>query len=239
MSQAFEKYSNDKYQLIDFRTQLKSSSVKKLFEFFIKERTDEESVLVGYVSNIIGKLFEISSSEIMDYLEKNKEQLEGMIKNVEHHSVAKFFVVFLGENFVVKEKKNDIKTEELIKSRNLETSYGKGFDSRSRNKLFRDNAENLFDHQKIEIQDSLKQEKLLLLKDIVIEEIQDFQSKMDRSKSLIITTFKELLKQGRDQPEKTQNVLRVVFEMLGKLLDIVCEEVGVKGVNTYMNRMHR
>lgn len=224
--------------MIDFRTKLRKSSVKKIFDYFIEEKKEEEAVLVGYVSNVIGKLFEVSSSEIMDYLQVNKDHLQGLLRNVGHYSVANLLVMFLGENFVIQEKKNEGR-EELLTSGNLEASYGKGFDSRSKNKLFRDSSENMFEHQKKEILEKLEEGKLLLIKDIIKEEIQDYQDKMSKSKLMIIETFKELLKFGRMEPEMTSNVMRVVYEVLGKFLDAVCEEVGIKGVNTYMNRMNR
>lgn len=224
--------------MLDFRTKLRKSSVKKIFNYFLEEKKEEEAVLVGYVSNVIGKLFEVSSSEVMDYLQKNKENLQGLVRNVGHYSVANFLVMLLGENFVIQEKKNE-GTEELLTSGNLEASYGKGFDSRSKNKLFRDSSENLFEHEKKEILEKLEQGKVLLIKDIIKEEMQDFQEKLVKSKLMIIETFKELLKFGRMEPEMSANVLRVLFEVMGKFLDTLCEEVGIKGVNTYMNRMNR
>lgn len=225
--------------MIDFRTKLKKQSVLKVAEYFLEERREEETVLAGYISQILAKLMEVSSSEMMDFLDSHREVLGGLVRNVGHCSVAQFLVSLFSDNFVVKEKKTELRSEELAKSKSLELSYGRGFDSRSKNKLFRDCSEALFDFQKNEILQVLEQENLLLLKDIIKEEIQDYQTKLARGKLLLADGFRDLLQLARLDSAKTANVIRVVFESLNKVLDLVCEEVGVKGVNTYMNRMNR
>jgi hypothetical protein len=211
----------------------------KLAEYFKEERSDEEMVLMGYVAKILGKLIEVSSSEMMHFLDEERDVMDGLIKNVGDNSVAQLLISLMSDNFVIKEKKTELKSEELVKSKNLEMSYGKGFDSRSKNKLFRDCSDTLFEHQKNDILSILEKGKLLLLKDIIKEEIQDYENKKTMGKTLLMDIFRDLLKLGRTDPSKTNNVVRVLFETLSKLLDLVCEDVGVKGVNTYMNRMNR
>lgn len=239
MSQYFEKFGNDKFQLVDYRTSLKRASIEKLLGFFKEERSEDEAVLIGYVAKIAGKLFEVTSSEMLSFLEQHRDLVEGLVKNVGDNSVAKLLVSVMGDNFVVREKKAELRSEELAKSRSLEMSYGKGFDSRSKNKLFRDCSETLFDFQKNEIVDVLEKGNFLLLKDTIKEEIQDYQDKLSKGTQLLKEIFSELLAVGRMEPSKTGNMVKVIFEVLSKLLDIVCEEVGIKGVNTYMNRANR
>lgn len=211
----------------------------KLAEFFKDERVEEETVLVGYVIKILEKLTEVSSSQMMDFLDEHKEVMDGLIKNIGDNSVVNFLVSIFSDNFVIKEKKTELRMEELAKSKSLEMSYGKGFDSRSKNKLFRDCSETLFDFQKNDILKILEKGDLLLLKDIIKEEIEDYQNKLSTAKVVIVEAFRDMLKLGRMDTTKTTNIVKVVFTSLNKVLDIVCEEVGVKGVNTYMNRMNR
>jgi hypothetical protein len=239
VSQYLDKFSNDKYQLFDFRTHLKKESIMKLAGYFKEERNEEEIILMGYIMKILGKLMEVTSTEMINFLDEERDIMDGLVKNIGDSSVTQFLISLLSDNFIVKEKKTELKSEELVKSKSLEHSYGKGFDSRSKNKLFRDCSETIFDHQKIEILETLEKGKLLLLKDIIKEEIQDYQSKSNKGKTLLIEIFRDLLKLGRMDVSKTNNVVKVLFETLSKLLDLVCEEVGVKGVNTYMNRMNR
>ena len=239
VSQYFDKLSNEKYQLIDFRIHLKKESVLKLAEYFKEERSEEEMVLMGYVTRILGKLIEVTSSEMMSFFSEEKEVMDGLIKNIGDNSVAQLLINLLSDNFVVKEKKTELKSEELVKSKNLELSYGKGFDSRSKNKLFRDCSDTLFEHQKNDILLILEKGKLLLLKDIIKEEIQDYETKKQMGKTLLKDIYQDLLELARTDPSKTNNIIRVLFETLNKLIDLVCEDVGIKGVNTYMNRMNR
>lgn len=239
VSQYLERFANEKFQLVDFRTKLRKHSVLSLAEYFREERDEDEAVLVGYISKILAKLMEVSSSEMVDFLDGHSEVLGGLVKNVAHSSVAQFLVALLSDNFVVKEKKTELRSEELVLSRNLEQSYGKGFDSRSKNKLFRDCSETLFDFQKNEIAKILEKGNLLLLKDIIKEEIQEYHAKLGRAKLMLRNTFRNLLRLAHMDTAKTPNVTQVVFDSLNKVLDLVCEEVGVKGVNTYMNRMNR
>ena len=239
MSQYFEKFGNDKYQLIDFRTSLRFPVIQRLLSFFTSERTEEETVLIGYVSRIMTKLMEVSSSEMIDFLSHHRELLDGVMKNIGDNSVAQLLITMMSDNFVVKEKKTELRSEELIKSRSLEMSYGKGFDSRSKNRIFRDCSETIFDCQKKEILEVLEKGSILLLKDIIKEEILDYQGKLERGKQVLVETFKDLIKNARMEPTKTGNIVRVIFETLCKQLDIICDEVGTKGENTYMNRMNR
>lgn len=213
--------------------------MQKLVSYFKTERTEEESVLVGYVARVLSKLMEVSSSEMIDFFSKNRELLKGIIKNVGDNSVAQFLITVLSDNFVVKEKKGELRTEELLKSRNLENSYGKGFDTRSKNKMFRDCSETLFECQKKHIMDLLEKGDILLLKEIIKEEILEYEGKLERGRLVLSETFKDLLVTARTEPVKTGNIVRVLFETLCKLLDVICDEVGIKGENTYMNRMNK
>jgi hypothetical protein len=239
MSQYFEKFGNEKFQLIDFRTSLRAPVIQKLVSYFKTERTEEETVLIGYVSRVLSKLMEVSSSEMIDFLGKNREMVDGIIRNVGDNSVAQFLITLLSDNFVIKEKKTELRTEELVKSRSLENSYGKGFDTRSKNKIFRDCSETLFDCQKKEILELLEKGNILLLKNIIKEEIQEYEGKLERGKLLLSETFKDLLSTARTEPAKSCNIVRVIFETLCKLLDVICDEAGIKGENTYMNRMNK
>lgn len=239
ISQYFEKFGNEKFQLIDFRTSLRVPVALHLAAYFKTERTPEQTVLIGYVSRVFGKLLEVASSEVLDFLGNHPEVMQGIIKNVGDHSVVQLLVTLLSDNFVVRERKTETTTEELLKSRSLEMSYGKGFDSRSKNKIFRDCSETIFDCQKQEIAEVLEKGGMLLLKDIVKQEVEEYKGRLERGKALLVETFRELLKNARMEPTKTGNIVRVILEVLCKCLDLICEEVGIKGANTYMNRMNR
>lgn len=239
VSSYLEKFANERFQLVDFRTKLRAKAVLRLAEYLRGERREEEAVLVGYNARILGKLMEVSSSEMVGFLDAHRGVLEGLLGNVGDASVAAFLVALLSDNFVLKEKKTELRSEELAKSKSLEDSYGRGFDSRSKNRLFRDCSETLFESQKKAIAEALDKGELALLKDVLKEEIVDYSTKLARAKVLLADVFRGLLGLARLDATKTANVALVVFDTLNKVLDVVCEEVGVKGVNTYMNRMNR
>ena len=89
-----EKYSDKKYLLVDFQLNLKSEKIVKLFDYFQKEVYQTDTVLCGYVTDILKKLFDLCPGEMMNFFCKNKTLFTKMILHIDDYSIAEFLFSF-------------------------------------------------------------------------------------------------------------------------------------------------
>ena len=236
----FEEFSNKNYLLIDFLSKMKTDNVIKLMGYFEnKEAQGTDPVLCGYVTGVLTKILEVSSGETLQFFGNNWQLLNNLINHLDNFSVSQFLLNLLSDNFVIREKKKSFRDEETIRTSSLEITYSSIYDSRSRNALFRDSSENVFDFQMKNFKENLESGNVLMLKDILHSEMASYITRVTQAKQLLTKVFERVLKVCNEDHKKAENGASLLYSLGCKVLDLLSEHADGEGMKTYMNKVNR
>ena len=219
----FEEYSNKKYILVDFRSSLRHEQVTQLLSYFQKEEYQTDSVLGGYVADVLVKLFEVSSGQMIEYFCAHKKLFDKLIVHIDNFSVTQLLLLVFTDNFIVKEKKKKTENKSEFKNSTLELSYSNLLDSPSKNALFSNCSEHIIEKNITGYKENLQAGNLLLLKDIIPQEIAAASQRSIKGKQLLIETFGKLLELAKLRPDKLENSMNLLSNVYCKFVDLLSQ----------------
>ena len=183
-SESFEMFSNNKYLLVDFKVSLKNQSIKKLLRYFQHNEDDESrDVLTGYIIGIISKIHEVSNDMIPLFLNKNNECLEHICNNIDNTSVSQFIISLIIDNSWIKETEDSLKRA-FCSSGTFEMTYSHVYTTKSRNELFNDSSEVVFEEKMQNWKENLEKQQMMNIKDVIIDELKQLPQNLKDMKKI-------------------------------------------------------
>lgn len=218
-----DQFSNDKFVLVDFKTRLKEKSIKKLFQFF-ELPCDEESrdVLMGYVAGTVLKLHDVSSDFIPLFLNKNPEVITHLSKNIDNTSVSQLLVNLVVDNPFMKETDVSIK-KSFCMSGTFEMAYSTVYTSKSRNELFQESCDSIFEDKMPDWSENLKKEKITLIQNEILDELKNLPQNLQKIKNVTKNIFEKILENFTSNSTNSLNSVAISYQIICKCIDLLLE----------------
>ena len=237
-NERFEMFSDNKYLLVDFKVSLNSQSIKKLFRFFQHNEDDESrNVLTGYITGIISKIHEISNDMIPLFLNKNNECLEHICKNIDNTSVSQFIISLVVDNSWIKETEDSLK-KAFCSSGTFEMTYSNVYTTKSRNELFNDSSEIVFEEKMQNWKENLEKQQMLKIQDVIIDELKHLPQNLKDVKKISFKLFQNILDSYHKSSVTSLNSVTMIYQIICKTIDLLIENTN-HDFPTCMNRFDK
>lgn len=236
-NERLEYFSNDKYILVDFRTSLKTKSIKKLFQFFNNIEEESGDVLSGYITGVLTKIHEVSGDLLPIFLNKNTELISSISKNIDNSSISQFIVSLIVDNPWIKETDSSIK-KAFCSAGTFEMAYSSVFTCKSRNDLFSESSDSIFDEKMLDWKEKLEKKDLLFIHDVILEELKQLPQNLAAIKNCSLNLFKHIMENFQKNQITSLNAVGIVYQIICKLIDLLIEHSN-HDFPSYMNRFDK
>lgn len=236
-NERFDYFSNEKYLLVDFKTSLRSSSIDKLFKYFSNIQEESEAVLCGYVTGVLTKIHEVSNDLIPVYLHQNSKLGSIMSDNINNTSISQFMITLIIDNPWIKETDSSIK-KVYCSAGTYEMAYSSVYTCKSRNDLFSESAESVFEEKMLNWKEKLEKKEFLLIENVIQQELEQLPSNFAVIKNSSLNLFTNILANLKKNQNCSLNAVGMVYQIICKLIDTLIEHSN-HDFPSYINRFDR
>lgn len=236
-NERFEYFSNEKYMLVDFKTSLKTNSIKKLFEYFSHIEEESEDVLSGYVTGVLTKIHEVSNDFIPIYLHKNREVIDLISNHLDNTSISQLIITLMTDNSWIKETDSSIK-KAFCTAGTFEMAYSSVYTCKSRNDLFSESSESVFEEKMLNWKENLEKKEFLLIQNVILKELKELPQNFADIKNCSLLLFTKILENFKKNQNYSLNAVGMVYQIICKLVDILIEHSN-HDFPSYINRFDK
>jgi hypothetical protein len=146
-------------------------------------------------------------------------------------------VSLIVDNPWIKETDSSLK-KAFCSAGTFEMAYSSVFTCKSRNDLFSESSDSVFEEKMLNWKEKLEKKEFLLIQDVILEELKQLPQNLAAIKNCSLNLFKHIMENFQKNQASSLNAVGVVYQLICKSIDLLIEHSN-HDFPSYMNRFDK